>query len=282
MDPPFCYTKAMKTITAKARSPKLALLNWNEILHSLLSNLWQLLITSLLFWLLWFIGKKLISKYFFSQRQTRKMSQRTQTIARLASNIFQYTILLFYLYAVLSILGVPIGTLLASAGIFSLALGLGAQGFVSDIVNGFFILNEDQYNVGDQVKIGDQCGQVVELGLRTTRIKDRNGSLIFIPNRQISVVKNLSRGGAGIDIDLSLPIETDLTQVREIIAKVDQAAPFAKQLKQPPQIIGIVKQFQDRLLYRVHLQVPAGQAAVSKDYYWSHYLQALQAAKLLA
>lgn len=277
----FCYTKAMKTITAKTINSKIIPLDWNEILHNLLSNLWQLLITSVLFWLLWLIGKKLIAKYFLNSRHTKKMSQRTQTISRLASNIFQYTILLFYLYAVLSILGVPIGTLLASAGIFSLALGLGAQGFVSDIVNGFFILNEDQYNVGDQVQIGDQSGQVVELGLRTTRIKSSDGSIIFIPNRQIAVVKNLSRGGAGIDIDLQLPLTADLEQVAALIKTVDQASPLAAALKREPQIIGVISQTAAAVTYRIHLQVKTDKALAAKNYYWAHYLQALKTAGII-
>jgi small conductance mechanosensitive channel len=277
----FCYTKTMKTITAKTINTKIIPLDWNEILHNLLSNLWQLLITSVLFWLIWLIGKKLIAKYFLNSRHTKKMSQRTQTISRLASNIFQYTILLFYLYGVLSILGVPIGTLLASAGIFSLALGLGAQGFVSDIVNGFFILNEDQYNVGDQVQIGDQRGQVVELGLRTTRIKSSDGSIAFIPNRQITIVKNLSRGGAGIDIDLQLPLTADLDKVATLIKKVNQASPLAAALKREPQILGVVNQTNTSLTFRIHLQAQTERAIAIKNYYWTHYLEALKSAGII-
>lgn len=277
----FCYTKAMKTIIAKTSTKKILPLDWNEILHNLLSNLWQLLITSLLFWLLWLIGKKLISKYFINSRHLKKMSQRTQTISRLASNIFQYTMLLFYIYAVLSILGVPIGTLLASAGIFSLALGLGAQGFVSDIVNGFFILNEDQYNVGDQVQIGDQRGQVVELGLRTTRIKSSDGAITFIPNRQITIVKNLSRGGASVEIDLQLPLTADLDQVTALIKKVDQASPLVSALNREPQILGAVKQTSTALTFRVQLQAKAEKAVAVKNYYWAHYLQALKTAGII-
>ncbi|MCH3905983.1 MAG: mechanosensitive ion channel family protein [Lactobacillus sp.] len=272
----------MKTITTKTTNLKTIPLDWNEILHNLLSNLWQLLITSLLFWLLWLIGKKLITKYFLNSRHTKKMSQRTQTISRLASNIFQYTMLLFYLYAVLSILGVPIGTLLASAGIFSLALGLGAQGFVSDLVNGFFILNEDQYNVGDQVQIGDQRGQVVELGLRTTRIKSSDGSITFIPNRQITVVKNLSRGGAGIDIDLQLPLTADLVQVDTLIKKVNEASPLSKNLKRAPQILGVITQSNTALTFRIHLQAETDKAVSVKNYYWAHYLQALKTAGIIS
>ncbi len=89
-------------------------------------------------------------------------------------------------------MGVPVGTLIAGAGIFSLALGLGAQGFVSDIVTGAFILMEDQINVGDSVKIGTVEGTVSAVGIRTTRSHQCGRYFGFIPNRNITIVSNKS------------------------------------------------------------------------------------------
>ena len=124
--------------------------DWSKISNNLLGTIWQLFLTTLIFYLINRIGKKVINQYVNDRKAKNK---RTKTITALINSIFHYTVLFFYLFAVLSILGIPVGTLLASAGIFSLALGMGAQGFVSDLVNGFFILSEDQFDVGDTVKI---------------------------------------------------------------------------------------------------------------------------------
>ncbi len=151
-------------------------INWDKISENLLSILWQLVITTIVFYLISHFGKKILNHYLKSKR--RPHSKRSRTITALINSIFQYTVIFFYLFGVLSILGIPIGTLLASAGIFSLAIGMGAQGFVSDLVNGFFILSEDQFDVGDVVQINQQIGTVIQLGLRTTRLKGTDGSIV--------------------------------------------------------------------------------------------------------
>ncbi len=110
----------------------------------------------------------------------------------------------FYFYAILSILGIPVSTLLASAGIVSVALGLGAQGFVTDIVTGFFILLEQQFSVGDVVKINTITGKIHAVGLRTTQVISDDGTLNFIPNRSITVVSNMSRNNMQAVIDIRL------------------------------------------------------------------------------
>ena len=148
-------------------------IDWSKISQNLLSIIWQLAITSLIFYLLSHFGHKIINNYLAKHNTVK--NKRTRTITALINSVFQYTLIFFYLFGILSILGVPVGTLLASAGIFSLALGMGAQGFVSDLVNGFFILSEDQFDVGDLVQIGTNVGTVVQLGLRTTRLKGSDG-----------------------------------------------------------------------------------------------------------
>ena len=115
-----------------------------------------------------FIFKHAVEKSITLSRQTEA---RQKTISKLLHNIMSYTIYFFLLYWVLSILGVPVSSLLAGAGLAGVAIGLGAQGFLTDVVNGFFILLENQFEVGDSVVIGTVEGNISSVGIRTTQIR---------------------------------------------------------------------------------------------------------------
>lgn len=249
--------------------------NWDKIGDNLLNITWQLFLTSLIFYLLSHYGTKLINRYL--ARNNRPKNKRTQTIKALITSVFQYTIIFFYFFGVLSILGVPVGTLLASAGIFSLALGMGAQGFVSDLVNGFFILSEDQFDVGDTVEINSEVGTVIQLGLRTTRLKASDGSIIYIPNRNISIVQNLAHGGINLTIPLELDTSNDFEKVNNIIKKVNsQIKPEKKTIVQGPNILGVTSQTGNTVTFSIFFQVKPGKESAVKNLYLSNYIQALQ------
>lgn len=102
-------------------------IDWSKYLNSFISVIWQLSITTAIFLLINNFGKRVITKYFLKGKV--KLNKRSQTIANLSTNVFQYTTLFFYLFGVLSILGVPVGTLIASAGIFLPCLRYGRSGF---------------------------------------------------------------------------------------------------------------------------------------------------------
>lgn len=248
--------------------------DWSKISNNLLGTIWQLFLTTLIFYLINRIGKKVINQYVNDRKAKNK---RTKTITALITSIFHYTVLFFYLFAVLSILGIPVGTLLASAGIFSLALGMGAQGFVSDLVNGFFILSEDQFDVGDTVKIDSQVGTVVQLGLRTTRLKGSDGSIIYIPNRNISIVQNMAHGGISLNINLELDANNDFEEVKKLIKQVNSTIqPAKKSLIQGPAIVGVSNQNGNDVTFTVHFQVKPGKESAIRNLYLSNYIAALQ------
>lgn len=250
-------------------------INWDKISENLLSILWQLVITTIVFYLISHFGKKILNHYLKSKR--RPHSKRSRTITALINSIFQYTVIFFYLFGVLSILGIPIGTLLASAGIFSLAIGMGAQGFVSDLVNGFFILSEDQFDVGDVVQINQQIGTVIQLGLRTTRLKGTDGSIIYIPNRNISVVQNLAHGGIALNIDLELDANNNFEEVNNLIKRANSIIqPEKNAIVSGPSITGITKQTGKAVTFSVHFQVNPGKEGSIRNLYLTSYIQILQ------
>lgn len=249
----------------------------DKLFTSGVTILWKLLISTLVFYLVTHFGRKIIKRYLDKHNDKLVLSKRSQTISALVNSLFRYTMVFFYVYSILTILGIPVGTLIASAGIFSLAIGLGAQGFMSDLVNGFFILSEGQYDVGDNVEIGTETGTVTQLGLRTTQIVTTDGTLIFIPNRQISIVRNLTHGGIGLNLDMNLDANTDLKLLSSLLDQADEKlTDLHDKLVSGPTQIGVVGQQGQTITYRVHFQVKPGFEGKIRQAYWQTYLQYLR------
>ena len=249
----------------------------DKLFTSGVTILWKLLISTLVFYLVSHFGRKIIKRYLDKHNDKLVLSKRSQTISALVNSLFRYTMVFFYVYSILTILGIPVGTLIASAGIFSLAIGLGAQGFMSDLVNGFFILSEGQYDVGDNVEIRTETGTVTQLGLRTTQIVTTDGTLIFIPNRQISIVRNLTHGGIGLNLDMNLDADTDLKLLSSLLDQADEdLLAWHDKLVSGPTQIGVVGQQGQTITYRVHFQVKPGFEGKIRQAYWQAYLQYLR------
>ena len=166
-------------------------------LTTILENLLTKVISLLILFLLFYIAKKMLHATVRkivkpSLKFSNRDAGRQKTISRLLENVFNYILYFFLIYCILSILGLPVSSLLAGAGI-----GMGAQGFLSDVINGFFILFERQLDVGDEVVLTNGpitvSGKVVSVGIRTTQLRGDDQALHFVPNRNITVVSNLSR-----------------------------------------------------------------------------------------
>ena len=165
---------------------------------TIIENILTKLISLLFLFLLFYIAKKLL--HTMVQRIVKpslKMSRHDIGRQKTISRVFNYTLYFFLLYCILSILGLPVSSLLAGAGIAGVAIGMGAQGFLSDVINGFFILFERQLDVGDEVVLTNGpitvSGKVVSVGIRTTQLRGEDQVLHFVPNRNITVVSNFSR-----------------------------------------------------------------------------------------
>jgi small conductance mechanosensitive channel len=133
-----------------------------------------------------------------------------QTLVPLLQSICQYLLYFGSAVVMLGVLGVNTGPILAGAGLVGLAVGLGAQSLVTDVVSGFFILFEGQYLVGDLVEIGEATGRVEAVSIRHTQVRDAQGKLHIIPNGQIKEVVNSSKGYMNAVVDLELPADGDL------------------------------------------------------------------------
>ncbi len=235
--------------------------NFEESLMLLISKGIKLLILLIIF----LLSKKIINFLFKhtvgrSLSWTIQTSARKKTIEHLLHNCMNYILYFFLVYWLLSILGVPVSSLLAGAGLAGVALGLGAQGFLSDVVNGFFILLEDQFEVGDSVEVGAITGLVSTMGIRTTQIRDFDGTLHFIPNRNITIVSNKSRGDMRAQIDIPVYTSTDINKVTSIIQQVNEDnIENYPEIIGSPNIIGLTSKPSGQLVFRVDIFTKNGQ-----------------------
>ena len=152
-------------------------------------------------------------------------------------------IALIAVFTALEIVDINLGPLLASAGIAGVAIGLAAQTIVKDMLNGILILVEDQFNVGDTVKIAGLTGVVETMTLRKTTVRDGDGTLYVVPNSQITTVANQSAGYSIATVHVSVDFSANPDDVQKLLAKIAgeirNSDEFKTVMVADPQILGI-------------------------------------------
>ncbi|NLJ86210.1 MAG: mechanosensitive ion channel family protein [Firmicutes bacterium] len=143
--------------------------------------------------------------------------KRHQTLINILQSGVRYVLYFVGVMTALDKLGVPTSSIIATAGIGGLAVGFGAQSLVKDVITGFFILMENQYSVGDYVRVGDVTGIVEDMGVRVTKIRDLGGELHIVPNGRIEQVTNFMGSGMRILLDVRVAYEEDIERVMAIL-----------------------------------------------------------------
>lgn len=173
---------------------------------------------------------------FLRTNAVRMDQRRRDTMATLTDNVVRYVVYFVLVVMLLSSLGVHVEAILAGAGIAGLSVGLAAQGMLKDVISGFSILFEDQFAVGDLVKINNVTGTVESIGLRVTRLKTWTGEIEIIPNGLIGQVTNYSRANAVAVVDVPIKPTAD---VDAAIAAIYKALEEVRKLS--ADVIGEVK-----------------------------------------
>lgn len=215
--------------------------DWGAFMVSAALILAQLIGIFLLYLLVKKIGSSMITKSFLKlQKQKGMNASRTKTLEKLTINVFTYVLIFILVTIVIGIFDYEIAPLIAGAGIIGLAIGFGAQGLVSDVVTGFFILLEKQIEVDDYVTMAGLDGVVEEVGLRTTKLRGFDGTAHFIPNRQITNVSNHSRGNMRALVDISIAYDENLDEAIAILQQAcDEVAKQDEAIKEGPNVIGV-------------------------------------------
>jgi len=188
------------------------------------------------------IAKKMIAKVFLIRAKSplRTSERRDETMKRLLQNVVAYIIYFIAILMALDKVGVNVTGLIAGAGILGLAIGFGAQSLVKDIITGFFVIFEDQFAVGDYVRIGQIEGTVEEIGLRTTKIKTVTGELNIIPNGNILEVTNYSIHNSVAVVDIGISYESDVDRAESVITNLLEGMQDRyEDLVRAPELLGI-------------------------------------------
>jgi len=180
----------------------------------------HIIVILLLAWVLLLVSRKLIGlfrNFLKKSADSAEDERRIETLARMFRYVATVLIALVAGMLVLSELGISIAPFLGAAGVVGIAVGFGAQSLVKDFFSGFFMLLENQIRVGDAVELAGKLGVVEALTLRNTVLRDNEGNVHYIPNGEITVVTNKSRGYAFALIDVGVAYREDLDEVYAVI-----------------------------------------------------------------
>jgi moderate conductance mechanosensitive channel len=207
------------------------------------------------------VVRVLVARLLLAEASAAEDTQRRRiTFVGLIQSMAKYLIYFVVAMMVLEDMGINPGPILAGAGILGLTVGLGAQTIVQDLLNGLFLLFEDQILQGDYIKIGDTEGQVEQMSLRLTRVRDRFGRLHILRNGQVQNVINYSRGWTLTVVEMSVSYEDDLgvalRVINESIAKLPALLPA--QVLEAPQMKGIETIGDSALQIRIETKVAPG------------------------
>ncbi|MDQ0350440.1 small conductance mechanosensitive channel [Alkalibacillus filiformis] len=231
------------------------LINWDNLIDSAMTIGGQLLLLIIVYLIVAPLGKKAVTSGVEQTAKRQKLSEgRTKTLQNLLVNVFTYVLLFFFIVTFLGILGIPLGPILAGAGIVGLAIGFGAQGLVTDVVTGFFILVEKQIDVDDYVTAGGHDGIVEELGLRTTKLRGFDGTLHYIPNRNIQVVNNHTRGNMRALVDMNIGYSENIDEAIRVLQNVCDQFTGDERLKAGPDVVGVQSFGSSEVVLRVIAQ----------------------------
>jgi len=221
---------------------------WADRLGTLLEPGIRAVIILLLAWLAVRVARLVIrrgvARLLSSRRATdREFATRLRTLTSLAESATRLIVWILAGLTILAVFGVPIGPLLASAGVAGLAVGLGAQTLIRDIIGGIFIVLEDQFHVGDVITVNAISGQVESLTLRYTVLRTLDGAYVVIPNGEIRIVQNLSRDWARAVIDVAVTPEEDVDRVvavlRDLLAGLPNDPVLGPLVLEPGEVLGV-------------------------------------------
>lgn len=218
-----------------------------------------------------YISDKIFSAVKEKKKDDEEFGKRSETLKSIFRNVWTVIICILAVIIILDELGIDIGPILAAAGILGLAVGFGAQSLVKDLISGFFIIMEDQYRVGDVIKIGNEAGIVEKMTLKMTILRDLAGNVHYISNGDIGVVTNMTKGYSRYIFEIGVAYREDVDEVMKIMKQVDEdlrADPeFSHDIIEPLEIFGLDKFADSALIIKARITTrPIKQWRIGREY----------------
>jgi small-conductance mechanosensitive channel len=227
-----------------------SIIKWKDVIVPwLLHHGVKILLICLLAYILNLVLKKIITKAVrvmvvpdaMGSKEAEK--KREDTLIRIFTGTLFVTIITLTILMVLPEFGVEIGPILAGAGIVGLAFGFGGQYLIRDLISGLFIILENQYRIGDVIKIDATGGLVEDISLRKTTLRDLDGTVHHIPHGEVKKVSNLSKNFARLNLNLGVAYNTNLDHVIRVVNQVgmeiSEDPVFSDSILKPPQFLRV-------------------------------------------
>ncbi len=216
------------------------------------------------------ITKRLVKLASSDTRVALMREQQSRTLTGVLYSAGTMVILVVAFLMALPLFGISVTPIAALAGLATVGLGFGAQNLVRDLINGFFIVFEDQFVVGDMIRAGDTVGRVEHLTLRRTVLRDLQGSLVTIPNGEIRQVGNLSRDWSQLFVDVQVSaddtMEKALGALEKVCAELRADAAWSPALVDGPRLLGVEALNLSGATLRIQLRtVPTRQHDVARE-----------------
>lgn len=239
-----------------------------ETYQALISNLIMIIVYIILALIIIRITNKVIEQFFKVQNRGRKANKkRSKTLISLVQNIVTYVVWFIVVTTILSRLGIKVEGIIASAGVVGLAVGFGAQTVVKDIITGFFIIFENQFDVGDYVKINSGGttvaeGTVKSIGLRSTRVNTISGELTVLPNGSMGEITNFSVTNGAAIVAIPIAVTENVDEVEEQLKELFTSMRSKYYLFiTTPEFIGVDSFTRDELILRISAETIPGEGA---------------------
>ncbi|GGV12206.1 mechanosensitive ion channel family protein [Streptomyces griseoflavus] len=199
--------------------------------------------------------------------------QRSQAIGSVLRSVASFLIMGTAALMVLGTFQINLAPLLASAGVAGVAIGFGARNLVTDFLSGVFMILEDQYGVGDTVDAGVASGEVIEVGLRVTKLRGDGGEIWYVRNGEVKRIGNLSQGWATANVDVTVRSDEDLDRVKDTLTEVAERTskeePWNELLWSPVEVLGLDSVLLDSMVVRVSAKTMPGKSlTVERELRW--------------
>lgn len=199
--------------------------------------------------------------------------QRSQAIGSVLRSVASFLIMGTAALMILGTFEINLAPLLASAGVAGVAIGFGARNLVTDFLSGVFMILEDQYGVGDSIDAGVASGEVIEVGLRVTKLRGDNGEIWYVRNGEVKRIGNLSQGWSTAGVDVTVRPSEDLDRVKAVIAEVGERMskeePWNELLWGPIEILGLDSVLLESMVVRVSAKTMPGKSlTVERELRW--------------
>ncbi len=215
--------------------------------------------------IIYFILKGIINKVSRNIKTSNGFTKRKNTIVSLVNNIIKYLIAIFMILSILKLYGVDTTSMLASLGIAAVIIGLAFQDIAKDLISGIAIIFDNQYAVGDYVKINGFQGEVIGLGLKTTKIKAYTGEVLILSNSSITEVINYNLSPANLVIDINVSYDTNINKLEKILESLNDKIKENKEVIGDIKLLGIDELSNSSVVYKISIEcTPMTQYALKR------------------